>query len=140
MSKPVHKNWLADVAVLNSNPRFNEPGDVQIFRNISDMCSELEPWFVEEQEGYALNGNGEPIELTTDGDVVFGKVVLGEEPEVSVLKEWLVSAAKSLRDARIYKADKPGIKFFASTQIGEAERQGILPTSIEGLIAYVGFS
>ena len=77
---------------------------------------------------------------TTDGDVVFGKVVLGEEPEVSVLKEWLISAAKSLREARIYKADKPGIKLFRSTRIGEAERQGILPTSIEGLIAYVGFS
>ena len=56
MSKPIHKNWLSDVAVLNSNPRFNEAGDVQIFRNISDMCSELEPGFVEEQDCYSLNG------------------------------------------------------------------------------------
>ncbi|MEP3275867.1 MAG: hypothetical protein ABJN26_15895 [Stappiaceae bacterium] len=138
----MHENgsdtWLSDVAILNENFRFSEAGDVAVYRNIADMCEKLEHWFVEENHGFALTGNGLPIELSTDGERVFGKVSEQKKPEPAILKGWLISAAAALRDARIYQADKRGLKLFGSTNIGLAERSGILPETVEGLIAYLG--
>lgn len=133
-------NWLTDVAILNESSRFDEPGDVTVYRNIADMCEKTEHWFVEQKLGFALTGTALPIELTTDGERVFGKVLGNREPEVATLTIWLQSMAASVREARLNRANKRGLLVFGSTNIGPAELDGQLPRSVEGLIAYVSMT
>ena len=101
------------------------------------MCGYLEQWFVEEKLGYALTGNGIPVELTTDGKRVFGTVLSDREPSVDVLTDWLVHYAEAAREARIHKSKKRPSIFTTSTNIGLAEKDGALPQSVEGLLAYI---
>jgi len=131
------EEWLSDVVVLNESRSFSTPGDVHVFRNMEDMCGYLEHWFVEEKHGYALTGNGYPVELTTDGKRVFGTVLSDREPSADVLTDWLVHYANAVREARIHKSKKRPTLFATPTNIGLAELEGVLPQSVEGLLAYI---
>jgi hypothetical protein len=126
--------------VLNEGSSFFIPESVEVFRTLADMCATLEPWYVEEKCGYALTGSGVPIELTTDGISVSCKVLDDEKPETDVLTCWLAHSANSLREARLYKSKRRGLFFVNRPTLGSAEQEGLLPHSIEGLLAYISLT
>ncbi len=131
-------SWLSDVVVLNESHHFDQPGDVAVFRNLEDMCDRLEHWFVEQNLGFAMSGVGIPVELSTDGRRVFATIVDQQKARPETLKNWLMALATSVHDARVQQAAKRRWQPFGSvTNLGLAEKAGVLPQSIEGLIAYV---
>ncbi|WP_143152648.1 hypothetical protein [Marivita hallyeonensis] len=134
----LQNSWLSDVIVLNESSNFDQPGDVDIFRNAEEMCDYLEHWFVEENLGFALSGLGLLVELRTDGRKVFATIADEKPAKPETLRQWLVAAASSIHDVRKHKASQKGWHPFRSpTHLGLAERNGVLPQSIEGLIAYI---
>lgn len=125
--------WLADVVIVNESPD-EGAGDVSIFRSVGEACSHLEHWWVEESHGFAYTAAGERLTLDVDGRdrvIVTGKQAVPEGEEI--VRGWLQSCAASLLRARKVKAAR------GKAILGEGEEREQLPTSIEGLIAYVGF-
>lgn len=127
-------SWLDDVVLVNDNVAPEEPGDVQIYRSSGEACRALEDWWVEAGEGMVLSGRGDRLVLGVQG----GRVVeVSREPHLrgaDLIVKWLQSAAASVRDARIHRSRK------AKALLGARELTGQLPQTVEGLIAYVGFS
>lgn len=127
-------NWLTDVIVLNESGDPEVNGDVQVYRNASDLSYQLEHWYVGDVEHLALDGLGRRVVLGLDGHRVIVERI-EEYPEgPALLRSWLFSLAQHLRKVRIERATK---KRF---ELGAAETSGVLPQTIEGLIAYVGFA
>ena len=127
--------WLHDIILVNDSGRGDdlEARNVDVFRSAGDACGYLEHWWVEERHGLALTAAGEQVALGVDGDRV---VVDGYEPRSDgqqIVLSWLRHSAQAILDARRHKAAKGKVR------LGEVEAEGVLPTSIEGLIAYIGF-
>ncbi len=137
MTQQLAENWLHDIAVLNESRQFQIANDVSVYRTLHDLCIELEPWFVEEKFGFALTGSGLRIELTTDGKQVFAQVDPEQGAHEDILNTWLQEAAKELRYSRIERSQLRGWGFKRPISIGCAERNGALPESTEGLLAYI---
>ena len=137
MTQQLAENWLHDIAVLNESRQFQIANDVSVYRTLHDLCEKLEPWFVEENLGFALTASGLHIELTTDGKQVFAQVNLEQGTHEETLNTWLQEAAKYLRCFRIERSQPKRWGFKRPISIGCAERHGARPESTEGLLAYI---
>lgn len=132
------RSWLSDVAVFNESDEYTVPGSVSIFRNMKEMCSGMEAWMVEGGGiGFALNGLGQTIELEMAGEQVVGSVLEHSKPDLTTLTIWLQAAAKAVREARSIKSQKKPWFFWSPPTLGKAELEGVMPDTIEGLLAYI---
>jgi hypothetical protein len=127
-------DWLADVVIVNESRDVGDAGDVSIFRNADEACRSLEHWWVENGEGFAFTAAGERLTLDVDERgrvIVAGKQMVPDGPDI--VRGWLLASAKALLDVRRAKAAR------GKTVLARAEERRQLPTSVEGLIAYLGF-
>lgn len=125
-------NWLSEIVVVNESSDEAVAGDVVIFRHAGDACAWLEHWWVEDKEGFAITAAGHRIVLGVGAkrDVIIAG--MEEVPTGSdVVRSWLQSVASGVLEERTRKAKKGKLRLSPS----EAHSQ--LPTSAEGLIAYI---
>jgi hypothetical protein len=111
---------LSQVVVINESSAEEVPGDVSVFRSEREACRHLEPWWVEDSEGFALSGSGDRIVLGCLSNTV---CVERREPHPTgdaLVLSWLQAAARAIQAAR--RSDE------------------VLPDNISGLINHVGFS
>ncbi|MEW6640251.1 MAG: hypothetical protein AB1586_07075 [Pseudomonadota bacterium] len=128
-------DWLADIVVVNESRDEATAGDVSIFRSAGEACSWLEYWWVESGEGFAFTAAGDRLVLGVDENKRV--IVIGQEDVpggIEVVRGWLRTYAATVLDARKANAGK------GNARLSPSEERGQLPTSVEGLIAYVGFS
>jgi hypothetical protein len=125
-------NWLSEIVVVNESTDEAVAGDVSIFRHTGDACAHLEYWWVEDKEGFAITAAGHRIKLGVDAK---RNVIIAGMDDVPtgtiVVRSWLRSVASGVLEERTRKAKKGKLKLSPS----EAHSQ--LPTSAEGLIAYI---
>ncbi|WP_133175354.1 hypothetical protein [Sphingomonas oleivorans] len=129
------QDWLEDVVIVNESPDERVVGDVSLFRNAGDACRRLEQWWVEDQEGFAFTASGARLILAVDASnnvVVERREACADGTDI--IKGWLRSSANAMLEARRQRARQGKIN------LGEAETRGVLPGTIEGLIAYLGFA
>ncbi len=132
-------SWLSDVVILNENREYRAAGDVDVFRSLGDACRYLEPWYIEQEMFFTLNGLGQAIEFSVENNMVVGAVNGVSRPDADTLKVWLVTTAGHVFEARKHRSVKRGV-FSTPVLLGEQESKGVLPQSVEGLIAYIGFT
>lgn len=124
--------WLSEIVVLNESRDEAVPGDVSIFRHAGDACAHLEYWWVEDKEGFAITAAGHRIKLGVDAK---RNVIIAGMDDVptgtDVVRSWLRSVASGVLEERTRKAKKGKLR------LSPSEREGQLPTSSEGLIAYI---
>lgn len=129
-------SWLHDIVLVNDGPNEFEPGDVYVFRSFADACSYLEHW-AEEPELAVFSAEGEQLTVKADE---FGNMGIIERQfradGLDVVTTWLRRMAEAVSAARRHRAGKR----WRRIHLGEREAQGVLPQTIEGLIAYVGFT
>ncbi len=130
------RTWLADVVIVNDAPDIERPGGVSIFRNVDDARSYLEHW-ADELEMPVFSASGERLVMVADehGNVTVDR----REPDdrgQELITACLRHNAEAVLAARLHRSGKRRRR----VHIGEAERAGVLPESIEGLIAYIGFT
>jgi hypothetical protein len=118
--------------VVNESDDVHVAGDVQVYRNATDMSHQLEHWYVDVPH-LALDGLGRRAVLGSTGDRIIIERLEDYADGRALLQTWLLSTARSRQAARAERARR---KHFV---LGAAETSGTLPTTIEGLIAYVGF-
>ena len=86
-----------------------------------------------DREGFVLTATGEQAKLgLKDGRVV----PIGCEPLVgggAIVERWLTAAASTVLAARRERAQR------GRAVLSPSEQKGALPTSLEGLLAYIGF-
>jgi hypothetical protein len=126
-------HWLDDVIVVNENRDPEVAGDVQIYRNEGDVGRQLEHWYVSDVEHLALTGTGQKVALGLRDKLVVVERVEPFSTGSALLKGWLDATAQHLLSVRTERARK------GKTQLGALEARGVLPTTTEGLIAYIGF-
>ena len=127
-------DWLTDIVVLNENRDEATAGDVSVFRSADDACGWLEHWWVENGEGFAFTATGERLTLGVDERdrvIVVDRQATPHGPEI--VHGWLQAYATAVLEARRVKAARGKLDLTPSEVLGQ------LPTSIEGLVAYVGF-
>lgn len=125
-------NWLDHVIVVNES---NDPavaGDVQIYLNEDAVSRHLEHWYVHEKH-LALTGTGQKAKLGLRDELVVIERVEPFPAGPALLNSWLKITAEHVLSARVVRSRKGNL------QPGALEEQGALPTTIEGLIAYIGF-
>lgn len=136
MSAP--SNWLEEVVILNdsngSDIDEGVPGDVSIYRSEGDALRELEPWAVEDSQISAFNAAGKRLIL---GLGEAGQVIIVRREDCpdgsEIVLRWLTYLAYSIVDARVRVAQKGRVV------LSGYEEAGVIPTTVEGLIAYIGF-
>jgi hypothetical protein len=130
------QSWLADVVLVNDSPDWRKPGDVLIFRNFDDARSYLEHWS-DELEDAAFFATGDKLVVAADKH---GYVSVDRrEPQTDgqeIVGSWLRHSARSVLVARRDRSTKK----WRRVNLGDAERNEVLPETIEGLIAYIGFT
>lgn len=126
-------NWLDDVIVLNESSDPTVAGDVQIYRNGGDLGRQLEHWYVDDVEHLALTGTGQRAVLGLRGELVVVERVEPFPEGPDLLRAWLDKTARHILSVRKEKAGKRNVS------PGALESEGVLPATIEGLIAYIGF-
>ena len=89
---------------------------------------------MKDREGFVLNGLGEQLMLGVEGDRVFVVSREGVEDGETLVRRWLLAAAAAVLASRVEKARK------GRAVLSSKEEAGSLPSSTEGLLAYVGFS
>lgn len=127
--------WLADIVVVNESRNEATAGDVSVFRSAGEACGWLEHWWVETGKGFAFTAAGHRLTLGVDDKdrvTVTGQQAVPDGGEV--VWGWLRAHAGGVLDARRAKAQR------GKAMLSRSEERGELPTSIEGLIAYVGFN
>ena len=104
-----------------------------MYRSAGEACAALERWSVEDSEGFAFTAAGDRLTL----GVARNSVVVTKQTRVAdgeqIVMGWLRESAGAVLKARRAKAAK------GKAVLTLAEERGELPTSIESLIAYVGF-
>jgi len=128
-------DWLADIVVVNESREFTAAGDISVFRSVGEACRALEHWWVENGEGFAFTAAGGHLILGLDD----GKrvIVTGQQSAdggAEVVQAWLRACAAAVLDARRSSAKK------GKAALSSFEERGQLPTSVEGPIAYIGFT
>lgn len=125
-------NWLSEIVVVNESSDEAVAGDVSIFRHAGDACAHLEYWWVEDNEGFAITAAGHRIEL---GVGPKREVIIAGMEEVpsgtDVVRSWLHSIANGVLEERTRGAE------MGKMRLSPLEAHGDLPTSPEGLIAYI---
>jgi hypothetical protein len=128
-------DWLADIVVVNESRDEATAGDVSVFRSAGEACSWLEHWWVENGQGFAFTAAGDRLMLGVDDK---DRVIVTSQQDTpggaEVVLGWLRAYAVAVLDARRAKAEK------GKATLSRSEEREQLPTSVEGLIAYVGFS
>ena len=71
------------------------------------------------------------------GENTVGVVEDASDPDLATLQRWLISAAKNVQEARATKSRKMRRFFWSPPTLGFAETHGVLPDTVEGLIAYI---
>jgi hypothetical protein len=127
------QTWLKEIIILNENDDPQRPGDVQLFRSALGLCHHLEPWFVEDVGHLALNGIGDRVVLGVAGKNVVIDRTENYESGLDLLRAWLQPTALRIHNMRVDAEKK---KRLAK---GSLAPDGVMPESIEGLIAYIGF-
>ncbi len=126
-------NWLDEVIIVNESNDERVPGDVSVYRSDGDALGHLEPWWVENSEGHVFTASGLRLVLEVSG----GAVVIARREEYpngsEIVLECLRSQAQAVLEARRRHAEQ------GRTILSRAEEEGHLPSSIEGLLAYIGF-
>jgi hypothetical protein len=125
--------WLDDVVIVNESSDLEIAGDVQIYRSEGDVGRRLEHWYVGDVEHLALTGTGQKATLGLRDKLVVIERVEPFPPGPAMLKAWLRASAQRMLSTRIERARK------GKAELGALEARGVLPTSTEGLIAYIGF-
>jgi hypothetical protein len=127
-------NWLDEVVVLNESKWENVPGDVSVHRSEGDAFNAIEAWWVENSEGFAFSATGVRLRLGVgpSGEVI---VVRREDcPEgADIVRGWLQALAQTTLEARNRVAEN------GRAVLSQAEEERALPTTTEGLLAYIGF-
>jgi hypothetical protein len=126
-------HWLDDVIIVNESSDPEIAGDVQIYRNEGDVGRQLEHWYVSDVEHLALTGTGQKAALGLRGKLVVVDRVEPFPAGPSLLSTWLEATARHSLSVRTERARK------GQTQLGALGARGVLPTTTEGLIAYIGF-
>lgn len=107
-----------------------------LFRNFTDARSYLEHW-ADEPDLVAFFANGDRLMIATDPH---GNVSIARREEQaeggSVVLNWLRHMAALRLAARRHRATKR----WGRVYLGEQESEGVLPETVEGLIAYLGFT
>lgn len=127
--------WLADIVVVNESRDQLAVGDVSLFRSAGEACSWLEHWWVQNDEGFAFTAVGDHLVLGVSGE---NRVIVASQQTSpggqELVSGWLRATAISVLDARRARAER------GSAMLSRSEELGQLPTSVEGLIAYIGFT
>lgn len=127
-------DWLADIIVVNESRDEATAGDVSVFRSAGEACRWLEHWWVENGEGFAFTATGSRLLLGVDDK---GRVIVTGQQDTpggaEIVLSWLRAYAAAVLDARKTKADK------GKAMLSRSEERGQIPSSVEGLIAYIGF-
>lgn len=126
-------NWLKEIIILNENADPLRPGDVQIFRSALGVCHHLEPWYVNEVAHLALSGIGDRVVLGVAGKNVVIERTETYEGGLDLLRTWLEPTALHIHNMRIDAEKKKKLAR------GSLVPDGVMPDSIEALIAYIGF-
>jgi hypothetical protein len=127
-------HWLDDVIVVNENCDPLVAGDVQIYRNEGDVGRQLEHWYVGDVEHLALTRTGQKAALGLRDKLVVVERLESFPAGPALLNRWLEATAQHLLSVRTERAQK------GKAQLGTLEARGVLPTTTEGLIAYIGFT
>lgn len=130
--------WLDEVVILNDSDgtsiEESMPGDVSMYRSEGDALRALEPWAVKDSQIFAFNAAGKRLVL---GLGSAGQVIVVRREDCSdgseIVLKLLTSLAQTTVDARVRIAQK------GKVVLSGYEQDGALPTTIEGLIAYIGF-
>lgn len=128
------RSWLDDIVIVNEGPSGGVAGDIAIYRSEGDACTALEPWWVRDGEGQAFTAAG--TRLILDVDASDRVIVSCREPcdeGAEIVLAWLQSLAHRTLEWRVEAAGK------GRAILSPAEEQGILPGTVEGLVAYIGF-
>ena len=134
--KSSEANWLHDVVIYNESDEYAAPGDISVHRNVAEMCVGLEAWMVEGGGiGFALNGLGHRIDLEMEGDTAIGHV-RRDEPDPDMVKIWLRHMALAILETRRHRAKKHWL-WGTRDRLGPQEERGVLPETVEGLLAYI---
>lgn len=128
-------SWLDEVIVVNESKDERTPGDVSIYRSEGDAFTHLEAWWVENAEGFVFTASGVRLIL---GVGLSGEVIVARreaDPEgPDIVLGWLRALAQVTLEARNRVAQN------GKAILSQAEEQGALPTTLEGLLAYIGFT
>jgi hypothetical protein len=126
---------LGEVVIVNDNRDPLVPGDVSVFRTELDACRYLEPWWVEEGGGLALNAKGERLDFGVSEDglrvVVAARTPLPEGQGIAV--RFLRARAEAVCAAR-RKRNTPSRGVRAENGLMQEP-----PSDLEGLITYAGY-
>ncbi len=126
---------LADIVIVNESKVEATAGDVTIFRSVEAVCNYLEHWWVEDGEGFAFTATGERLKLGVDEQSKVVVVNREAAPDGETLVyNWLSTTAIAVLEARRFKAAR------GKVVLSQSEQEGQLPTSIEEIISYVGFT
>jgi hypothetical protein len=128
--------WLHDIVLVNDGPDETCPGDVAVFRNLTDARAYLEHW-AESLDDAVFSGAGQRLIMAADqhGNISIQARIDRVDGE-AIIKAWLTRVAQAIFESRRYRAGKR----WKRVNLGELEAQGVLPDTVEGLIAYVGFT
>lgn len=124
--------------VVNESRDIRIVGDVSVFEDAEAMCRWLEPWWVEDAEGFALSATGERILLGVAGPhvVVTGREAMPDGPEI--VRAWLEAEAAAATARR-----KHGDRITRMQQLstgGEDETRDPSTKTVQELIADIGFT
>jgi hypothetical protein len=130
--------WLEDIVLVNDGPDEACPGDVAVFRNLTDARAYLNHWS-DSLDDAVFSGTGQRLIMVADehGNVTIEARIDCADGE-AIIKAWLTRMAEAMLEARRYRAAKRW--GWGRVNLGEHEAQGVLPATVEGLIAYVGFT
>ena len=126
-------NWLDEVIVLNESKDEKAPGDVSVYRSEGDAFDDVESWWVENSECFAFTATGVRLILGVESGAVI--VIQREEcaDGPAIVLGWLQALAQTTLEARNRVAQN------GRAILSRAEEGGALPTTVEGLLAYIGF-
>jgi hypothetical protein len=129
-------NWLHDLVLVNDSADESQPGDVSVFRTFTDARSYLEHWG-EEPELAVFSGAGEKllVEADASGNVRISRRESRADGQ-EIIISWLRRSAETMLAERRRRAGKR----WRPVHLGEMEAHGVLPQTVEGLIAYLGFT
>ncbi len=127
-------DWLDEVVLLNESRSVDVAGDVSIYRSESEACAAIEDWWVTNSEGFAFTATG--VRLVLGIGPKGAVIIVRREPSPegpAIVRAWLEALVQTTLSARRMVASE------GKLHLSEAEVAGALPTSVEGMIAYVGF-
>lgn len=128
-------DWLADIVIVNESRDEATAGDVSVFRSAGEARNCLEHWWVDRSEGFAFTAAGHRLTLGVDEE---RRVIVTRQQDApagtELVRGWLRAQAAAVLDVRRSRARE------GKATLSRSEEQGLLPTSVEGLIAYIGFN